>query len=327
MNFNAPLPPPPPGLRGWPWQVESKIEQVPATEPWPAISLVTPSFNQGKYIEATLRSIFLQNYPNLELFVIDGGSTDETLSILKKYEPYLSGWVSEKDRGQSDAINKGLARCTGEVFNWINSDDQLTPGALWTVARKWKEAQPDLLAGACRTIEAGSGKCIREWQPTLPSSVEDFFGSGAIAVAQPATFIRTRVLRDLGGVREDLHCVMDWELYLRYCLQTQRPRNAVVKDVLATALLHEEAKTQQQSERFRSEAVRILKEIEPKVSHESRPKLLHWRRFLEIQDVVTSALATRRRWNLLKVPFKLPAAAASRFYWGAVLRAAGLKRS
>ena len=90
---------------------------------YPKISIVTPSFNQGKYIEQTIQSVLTQNYPNLEYIIIDGGSTDKTVDIIKKYEQQLSYWVTEPDKGQTDAINKGFAKCTGEIFNWINSDD------------------------------------------------------------------------------------------------------------------------------------------------------------------------------------------------------------
>ena len=108
--------------KGWPFDIESLPDQNQSDISWPKISIVTPSFNQGQYIEQTIRSVLLQNYPNLEYIIFDGGSTDETVSIIKKYEPWLTYWVSEPDRGQSHAINKGLKKCTGNYFNWINSD-------------------------------------------------------------------------------------------------------------------------------------------------------------------------------------------------------------
>ena len=104
------LPSPPPGKTGWPWTEESRrlSSQTPDGRPWPRISVVTPSFNQGKFIEETIRSVLLQGYPNLEYFVFDGGSTDNSVEIIKKYSPWLTYWVSERDNGQSDAINRGL---------------------------------------------------------------------------------------------------------------------------------------------------------------------------------------------------------------------------
>ncbi|HTN20031.1 MAG TPA: glycosyltransferase family 2 protein [Pelobium sp.] len=106
---------------------------------YPKISIITPNFNQGKYIEETILSIINQGYPNLEYIIIDGGSTDNSVEIIEKYDKHISYWVSEKDKGQADAINKGLAHCTGEIFNWINSDDLLAPNALFTIASLYKE--------------------------------------------------------------------------------------------------------------------------------------------------------------------------------------------
>src|SRR5688572_11561284 len=100
----------------------------------PSITVITPSYNQGRYIEETIDSVLSQGYPSLEYIVIDGGSADNSVEIIRKYEPYLAYWVSEKDRGQAHAINKGLARSTGELWNWSNSDDVLAPGALHRVA-------------------------------------------------------------------------------------------------------------------------------------------------------------------------------------------------
>ena len=102
---------------------------------FPRITIITPSFNQGLFIEETILSIIDQGYPNLEYIIMDGGSQDETVETIKKYESRISYWVSEKDKGQSDAINKGLHKATGDIINWINSDDQLTPGSLWLIAQ------------------------------------------------------------------------------------------------------------------------------------------------------------------------------------------------
>ena len=133
----AQLPPPARGNVGWPWTIETP--RLPPTypdgSPWPSISIITPSYNQGHFIEETIRSVLLQGYPNLEYIIIDGGSTDETLPIIKKYEPWISFWVSEPDRGQSHAINKGFARSRGSILAWINSDDYYYEGAFEAVAK------------------------------------------------------------------------------------------------------------------------------------------------------------------------------------------------
>src|SRR5438270_3751687 len=128
--------PPPAGKTGWPW-----TEETPALPParpdgsaWPRISIVTPSYNQGEFIEETIRSVLLQGYPDLEYFVLDGGSTDASTGVIGKYERWLTWWLSERDAGQADAINNGLQKSSGELFNWINSDDALLPGALFRLA-------------------------------------------------------------------------------------------------------------------------------------------------------------------------------------------------
>jgi len=121
---------------GWPWDVEVPTfsPSTPDGSPWPKISIVTPSFNQAEYIEETIRSVICQGYPNLEYIIIDGGSTDGSVEIIKKYEEYLTYWVSEPDRGQAHAINKGIGISTGNLAGWINSDDLLIQGSLNNLA-------------------------------------------------------------------------------------------------------------------------------------------------------------------------------------------------
>jgi glycosyltransferase involved in cell wall biosynthesis len=119
-------------------QPQAKIEPAPSAQrtgasALPRISIVTPSFNQGRFLDETIRSVLDQGYPDLEYFVLDGGSSDESVGVINRYADRLAGWVSEKDKGQYDAVNKGLARCTGEVMAWLNSDDKYTPWALSVV--------------------------------------------------------------------------------------------------------------------------------------------------------------------------------------------------
>lgn len=154
-NFKK-LPEPPKDKKGWPWYCSQTTTSstISTNTIWPSISIVTPSFNQGIFLEETIRSVLLQGYPNLEYIVIDGKSTDNSVEVIKKYEPWITYWVSEKDRGQSHAINKGFERATGEVLGWLNSDDYFARDALMNLILL-RKINPDCIAwvGACQKID------------------------------------------------------------------------------------------------------------------------------------------------------------------------------
>ena len=183
----------------------------------PRITLVTPSFNQARTLEQTIQSVLSQEYPNLEYIIVDGASGDSSVDIISRYAEHLAWWVSEPDQGQSEAINKGMARASGVVANWLCSDDLLLPGALRAVAAAY-ERQPeaatwygdgvnldlqgrklgDLRAEVLRPLDIGAW--IPEWSGT---------------VVQPACFFNLAHFRSVGGVSTDLHLMMDVDLWAR----------------------------------------------------------------------------------------------------------------
>lgn len=215
MPTLAELPPPPKGKRGWPW-TESPAPQTVDTGRLPSISIVTPSYQQAEYIEETLRSVLLQGYPKLEYFVIDGGSRDGAVAIIEKYARWLSAWVSEKDRGQSDAINKGLAQCGGQLVGWLNSDDVFAPGALLTFGLAFRDDTPnDLLIGhgvitdlAGRTVYAP-----RHDIELTAASLGDWIHSTHFM--QPSCLFPRTVNGQAVRVDESLHYCMDLDLWVR----------------------------------------------------------------------------------------------------------------
>lgn len=177
------------------------------------LSIVTPSFNQAEFIERTVKSVLDQNYPDLEYWVMDGGSTDGTLDILRRYEGRLH-WVSEKDHGQSDAINKGWARCTGEVIAWNNSDDTYEPGSFDAVMKVFQE-NPDV------DFVIGDGQVIDEADRVLrryrcgPFNARNLIRMGVSYVFSQAAFFRRSLLQDVGGLDLTLHYAMDYDLWCR----------------------------------------------------------------------------------------------------------------
>jgi glycosyltransferase involved in cell wall biosynthesis len=208
-SVNLPqLPEPPGGRTGWPWSVESPPPLDSGDVAWPRITVVTPSFQQAPFLEECIRSVLLQNYPNLEYIVNDGGSTDGSADIIERYSEFLAHWQTQKDAGQGDAINQGFARASGEILGWVNSDDLLLPGALFAVAGEFMRGLADIVYGDALNLFEEDGS-LQYWQGywIRPS----FLQFGGI-ISSHAVFWRRSAHMPIWA---ELNCNIDGELWQR----------------------------------------------------------------------------------------------------------------
>lgn len=184
----------------------------------PRISVITPSFNQGKFIKQTIDSVLNQNYPNLEYIIMDGGSTDETIEILKSYGSKIQ-WISKPDKGQSDALNKGLKQSTGDVVAYLNSDDVYLPNTLLRVGTYFSEHPNVLWLTGDYQIINESGKIIQSFVTWYKSILRTLSSPDLLCVVnfinQPSTFWRKPLLNELGYFDQSLHFCMDYDFWLR----------------------------------------------------------------------------------------------------------------
>jgi glycosyltransferase involved in cell wall biosynthesis len=223
----------------------------------PLVSIVTPSYNQAAYLEQTMRSVLEQSYPNVEYLVADGGSTDGSLEIIRKYAGRLAWWVSEPDRGQADGINKGLQRATGEIVAWLNSDDLYRPDALAQVVEFFRvNPEVGLVYSDVESIDAG-GERINVMR----------YGDWGLAdlmafriIGQPGVFMRRPALAQAGGLDLDYQYLLDHQLWLRIANQT--PILHAPGVIWASARYHPGAKNIAQGARFGEEAYRIARWLE-----------------------------------------------------------------
>lgn len=223
---------------------------------YPKISIITPTYNQGSYLEQTILSIIRQNYPNLEYIIIDGGSNDETVNIIRKYEKYLKFWISEKDYGQGNAINKGLHHCTGEIFNWVNSDDYLEKDSLYKIAAAFKPGV-QMVAGRVRLFE--SSDTIEIVQNQFLSAKGLMYWLKDVKFVQPGVWLLKDLFIGAGGIDESLHFAFDWDLYIRYL--SKFPKVVYINDILVHFRYHAESKTLKERANFTKEEDVIINKM------------------------------------------------------------------
>jgi glycosyltransferase involved in cell wall biosynthesis len=218
-------------------------------------SVITPSFNQAQFLEETILSVLGQGYEPLEYIVVDGASADGSVDIIRRYEDRLTYWVSEKDRGQTEAINKGLARATGDVVTWLNSDDLFAPGALHAAARYFAE-RPDVALVHGKTLLFGEG--FREQvKGAEPRDLRVRYLAG-IPFPQPSSFFRRRVLEEQGYPAEAMHFGMDYDLFVRAALNYEL---LAVDDLFSKYRLHNESKSVAQSLGFARDWARVFSKV------------------------------------------------------------------
>jgi len=315
------LPDPPDGQSGWPWTEESS--SLPTHRPdgseWPTISIVTPSYNQGEFIEETIRSILLQRYPNLEYIIIDGGSTDDTSQVIQKYDRWIDYWVSEPDDGQADAINKGARKANGVWFNWINSDDLLAPNALRIVG---SETNADMVAGCTVNFGDGDRKLLKprnlEWEKMLLMKSPVYH--------QPSIWLKRKNLEQIGFTNSSLKYCFDYEMIVRYNRNFEGI--SYTDEVIAFFRLHDASKTVSRKRLFWYDKVKIWDSLkqDPQFNHLKVPiaelrdhhwSRMVWARYLELIKQSDCSKPKRLAFVILRA-LESPRQRASRFTMGAL---------
>jgi len=218
----------------------------------PLVSIVTPSFNQARYIEATIQSVLSQDYPRIEYLIVDGGSTDGTVEIIKQYEGRLAWWVSEKDQGQTDAINKGFGRAQGQILAWLNSDDTYEPGTV-SAAVKYLLDHPDvgMVYGDCNFIN-DDGRVIGKFG----SAQTDYrlLRRGYVHIPQQTMFFRAEWWKHVGPLDPSFYFAMDYDLWTRLAAHTELK---YVPQTWANFRLHTTGKTIAADDRCWPEMIRV----------------------------------------------------------------------
>jgi len=210
---------------------------------WPRISIVTPSLNQGEFLERTILSVLNQNYPNLEYIIIDGNSTDGSVEVIENYEKYLAYWVSEKDNGQADAVNKGFQKSTGKILAWLNSDDIYLPGTLNGVSKFLRNEKEVEVVYGNRYIINERDRLISERRLTHCNAFMTKLGSlcGGFGVYQPASFWRRETYEKVGGIDSSLKFCMDNDLFIKFALNNAKFK--FMREYLVAFRVHSSSKT------------------------------------------------------------------------------------
>ena len=277
----------------------SSVPRIESVAEWPRISVVTPSYNQGAYIGETIRSVLEQDYPHVEYIITDGGSTDETVAVIRQYEDRIHYWVSEPDRGQTHAIAKGWEQATGQIICWLNSDDWYYPGALATVARTFVE-NPGLQwlnGGVLNGYDADS---IHHEHVPSNSSLAECLGRRKYGFHQPGMFWTPQLLEQAGPLDESLHFCFDHDLWCRALAAGIEPLR--VPQPFTFFRLHRESKTCSRRSEFLREDWVIFRRYQDKLSPGERRQAREWLRTYDVGylvDVIYELLSQKGRVSAL----------------------------
>lgn len=254
------LPPAPEGKTGWPWteQTEPLPDKMADGSDWPRISIVTPSYNQGEFIEETIRSTLLQGYPNLEYIIIDGGSNDNSVEIIKKYQQYIAYWISEPDKGQSHALNKGFQKATGELVGWQNSDDFYYPNAFQYAGEALHNHQEyDVFYGSRNYLNLnGDGLLIKDTHMSV-FNLEEMIPNANMS--NQSLFFKKRIFQDGNFVDTTFKHCMDHELFWRLIFKGYK--FIFIPQINACYRLQPECKGRQTENNWLIDTIKICKTI------------------------------------------------------------------
>ncbi|MCC6253167.1 MAG: glycosyltransferase [Bacteroidia bacterium] len=220
----------------------------------PKISVITPSYNQGEFIEETILSVINQDYPNIEYIVLDAASNDNTVNIIKKYENKISYWISEKDKGQADAVNKGFARATGDILCWLNSDDYYLPGTLKFVAENLDINKAQILFGEVDHIFDKTKEIVHS---NVKNKLEHYNLKYYDYIIQPGSFWTRKVWENTGSLKHDMHFAFDWDWFIR--AEMLGTEFKYVSRVMSIYRIHDAHKTNNGGEKRLKEIDYILK--------------------------------------------------------------------
>jgi glycosyltransferase involved in cell wall biosynthesis len=322
------LPPPPPGKTGWPWTEESALLPETARDgsPWPRISIVTPSYNQGQFIEETVRSVLLQGYPNIEYMVIDGGSTDNSLGVIKAYSEWITYWETYRDKGQADALNKGFARATGDIRAYINSDDIYFANTFGAVADSFA-ATPDT-SGFFALFSVEHFGDIPPHSTILhsPDQLRAWLKGRAVCY-QPGIFWSKHLQEVVGPFDVTLHYSFDEKFFVEAIYRGFKP---IVNNRIVAAGLryHNLSKTVTEHGKdivdsgFFKERRKLRREFANRVPKEDWHAIVSFLRQLLMSERYNEAIRSRnilsRTVSFARTALVYPSAVCTRFYWGAV---------